>query len=233
MSIYVIGDLHLSFGVDKPMNIFGDNWENHEEKIRTNWIKTVTDEDTVILPGDFSWAMKLEESIKDFEFLNSLPGKKLLSKGNHDYWWSSLKKMRKFLEDNKLQNIDFIYNNSYLVENKIIVAIRGWITNPANPEDYKILRRENERLVLSIKDGIEKYGNDKEIIPFIHYPPFYKQMVPEEINFESTLKQYRIKRCYYAHLHGDGHKEAMEGILNGIRYQLVSSDYLNFNLIKL
>ena len=149
MSIYVIGDLHLSFGVNKPMNIFGDNWENHEEKIRTNWIKKVTDGDTVILPGDFSWAMKLEESIKDFEFLNSLPGKKLLSKGNHDYWWSSLKKMRRFLEDNKFQNIDFIYNNSYLVEDKIIVAIRGWITNPASPEDYKILRRENERLVLS------------------------------------------------------------------------------------
>ena len=120
MSIYVIGDLHLSFGVNKPMNIFGDNWENHEEKIRTNWIKKVTDEDTVILPGDFSWAMKLEESIKDFEFLDSLPGKKLLSKGNHDYWWNSLKKMRKLLEDNKFQNIDFIYNNSYLVEDKII-----------------------------------------------------------------------------------------------------------------
>ena len=120
-----------------------------------------------------------------------------------------------------------------MVEDKIIVAIRGWITNPASPEDYKILRRENERLVLSIKDGIEKYGNDKEIIPFIHYPPFYKQMVPEEINFESTLKQYGITRCYYAHLHGEGHKEAIEGILNGIRYQLVSSDYLNFDLIKL
>lgn len=233
MSIYVIGDLHLSFGVDKPMNIFGDNWENHEEKIRTNWIKTVTDRDTVILPGDFSWAMKLEESIKDFEFLNSLPGKKLLSKGNHDYWWNSLKKMRKFLEDNNFQNIDFIYNNSYLVEDKIIVAIRGWITNPTSPEDYKILRRENERLALSIKDGIEKYGNDKEIISFIHYPPFYKQMVPNEINFENTLKEYGIKRCYYAHLHGEGHKEAIEGILNGIRYQLVSSDYLNFSLIQM
>lgn len=233
MSIYVIGDLHLSFGVDKPMNIFGDNWENHEEKIRTNWIKMVTDEDTVILPGDFSWAMKLEESVKDFEFLNSLPGKKLLSKGNHDYWWNSLKKMRKFIEDNNFQNIDFIYNNSYLVEDRIIVAIRGWITNSASPEDYKILRRENERLILSIKDGIEKYGNDKEIISFIHYPPFYKQMVPNEINFENTLKEYGIKRCYYAHLHGEGHKEAIEGILNGIRYQLVSSDYLNFNLIKL
>ena len=233
MSIYVIGDLHLSFGVNKPMNIFGDNWENHEEKIRTNWIKKVTDGDTVILPGDFSWAMKLEESIKDFEFLNSLPGKKLLSKGNHDYWWSSLKKMRKFLEDNNFQNIDFIYNNSYLVEDKIIVAIRGWVTNPASPEDYKILRRENERLVLSIEDGIEKYGNDKEIIPFIHYPPFYKQMVPEESNFESALKQYKIQRCYYAHLHGDGHKEAIEGVINGISYTLVSSDFLNFELLKI
>ena len=233
MSIYVIGDLHLSFGVNKPMNIFGDNWENHEEKIKTNWIKTVTDEDTVILPGDFSWAMKLEESIKDFEFLDSLPGKKLLSKGNHDYWWNSLKKMRKFLEYNNFQNIDFIYNNSYLVEDKIIVAIRGWITNPTSPEDYKILRRENERLILSIKDGIEKYGNDKEIISFIHYPPFYKQSVPEEIDFIKKLKKYNIKKCFYAHLHGDSHKEAIEGIRDGIQYKLISSDYLNFELYKI
>ena len=177
--------------------------------------------------------LRLEETKKDFEFINNLPGKKLLSKGNHDYWWSSLQKMRQFIKDNGFENIDFIYNNSYLIEDKIIVAIRGWVTNPSNPEDYKILRRENERLILSINDGISKYGEDKEIIPFIHYPPFYKQMVPNEINFENTLKEYGVKRCYYAHLHSEGHKEAIEGILNGIRYQLVSSDYLNFNLIEI
>ena len=233
MSIFVIGDLHLSFEVNKPMNVFGNNWDNYEEKIKNSWLNKVNENDTVIIPGDFSWAMRLEETKKDFEFINQLPGKKLISKGNHDYWWNSLRKMRQYLLDNNLNNIDFIYNNSYLIENKIIVAIRGWVTNPTSPEDYKILKRENERLVLSIKDGIEKYGDDKEIIPFIHYPPFYKQMVPNEINFESTLKQYKIQRCYYAHLHGDGHKEAIEGVINGISYTLVSSDFLNFELLKI
>lgn len=232
MSIFVIGDLHLSFEVDKPMNIFGDNWDGYEEKIRQNWISKVNENDTVILPGDFSWAMRLEETKKDFEFINNLPGKKLLSKGNHDYWWSSLQKMRQFIKDNEFENIDFIYNNSYLIEDKIIVAIRGWVTNPANSEDYKILRRENERLILSINDGISKFGEDKEIIPFIHYPPFYKQMVPDEINFEITMKKYGVTRCYYAHLHGDGLKEAFEGEHNGITYKLVSSDYLRFDLIQ-
>ena len=232
MSIFVIGDLHLSFEVDKPMNIFGDNWNGYEEKIKQNWINKVSENDTVVLPGDFSWAMRLEETKKDFEFINNLPGIKLLSKGNHDYWWSSLQKMRQFINDNGFNNIDFIYNNSYLVENKILIAIRGWVNNPSNPDDYKILRRENERLILSINDGIGKFGSNKEIIPFIHYPPFYKQMVPDEINFEETMKKFGIKRCYYAHLHGEGLKDAFEGEHNGIQYKLVSSDYLKFDLIQ-
>ena len=232
MAVYAIADLHLP-ARQKPMDVFGEHWRDHFRRIREDWLARVAPGDLVLLPGDLSWAMRLEDAAEDLRSIAALPGTKLLLRGNHDYWWSSLKKMRKFLEDNKFQNIDFIYNNSYLVEDKIIVAIRGWITNPASPEDYKILRRENERLVLSIEDGIEKYGNDKEIIPFIHYPPFYKQMVPEEINFESTLKQYGITRCYYAHLHGDGHKEAIEGVINGISYTLVSSDFLNFELLKI
>ena len=115
MSIYVIGDLHLSFGVNKPMNIFGENWEKHYEKIKENWLRKVKDEDTVILPGDFSWATYLEESEKDFEFLNNLSGKKILLKGNHDYWWTTVTKMKKFLEEKNIQNIDFLYNNSFLI----------------------------------------------------------------------------------------------------------------------
>ena len=233
MSIYVIADLHLSFSVDKPMDIFGNNWEKHSEKIKKNWIEKVKPEDTVILPGDFSWATYLDETKEDFEYLNSLPGKKILSKGNHDYWWTTVSKMRKFLEDNNFDNIDFLYNNSFLIENKIIVGTRGWGTNLKAKEDIKILKRENLRLELSIKDGIEKYGNDKEIIAFIHYPPFYKEPVPEDIDFIKTLNKYNIKRCYYGHLHGESHKEAIEGLLNGIEYKLVSSDFLNFDLVKI
>ncbi len=233
MAIYVIGDLHLSFGVDKPMNIFGDNWENHAEKIKNNWIKKVKEEDTVILPGDFSWAMYLEESEKDFQFLNSLPGRKILSKGNHDYWWTTVTKMYKFLKEKKFENIDFLYNNSYLIEDKIIVGTRGWITNPKSEENYKILKRENDRLKISLNSGIKQFGNDKEIFAFIHYPPFFKEMVPEEINFRATLEKYNVSKCVYAHLHGDSHKEAIEGEINGISYRLASSDYLNFDLTKL
>lgn len=233
MAIYVIGDLHLSFGVDKPMNIFGDNWENHAEKIKNNWIKKVKEEDTVILPGDFSWAMYLEESEKDFQFLNSLPGRKILSKGNHDYWWTTVTKMYKFLKEKNFENIDFLYNNSYLIEDKIIVGTRGWITNPKSEENYKILKRENDRLKISLNSGIKQFGNDKEIFAFIHYPPFFKEMVPKEINFRATLEKYNVSKCVYAHLHGDSHKEAIEGEINGISYRLASSDYLNFDLIKL
>lgn len=233
MSIYIIGDLHLSFSVDKPMDIFGNNWENHAEKIKSNWLKKVKEEDTVILPGDFSWATYLEETYEDFKFLNTLPGKKIMSKGNHDYWWSTLTSMNKFLAENEFKNIGFLYNNSYLVENKIIVGTRGWINSWRSQENYKILKRENDRLILSIEDGLKKYGTDKEIIAFIHYPPFYKETVPEEIDFIKTLNKYNIKKCYYAHLHGDSHIEAIEGVVNGIEVKLVSSDYLKFDLLKI
>jgi hypothetical protein len=215
------------------MDIFGDNWEKHAEKIKKNWIEKVKPEDTVILPGDFSWATYLEESKADFEFLNSLPGKKILSKGNHDYWWTTVTKMRQFLKDNNFENIDFLYNNSYLVENKIIVGTRGWITNFKSADNAKILKRENDRLKISIEDGIKKYGTDKEIIAFIHYPPFFKEQVPDEFNFIQMMKKYNIKRCIYGHLHGESHSEAIEGVVDGIEYRLASSDYLNFDLIKL
>ena len=141
MSIFVIADLHLSFGVNKPMDIFGSNWERHEEKIAKSWKEKVKEEDLVLLPGDFSWAMKLEDTQKDFEYLNSLPGKKLLLKGNHDYWWTTLNKMRKFINDNKFENIDFIQNNYYEFEDKIITGVHGWIIG-GKEEDNKILRRE-------------------------------------------------------------------------------------------
>ena len=233
MPIYAIADLHLSFPQNKPMDIFGNNWENHAEKIKNNWLNKVKQSDYVIIPGDFSWAMYLEETKKDFDYLNNLPGKKILLRGNHDYWWNTLTKMNKFMQENKFDNIDFLYNNSYLVEDKIIVGTRGW--NVLDTEnDSKMIKRENARLELSINDGIKKYGNDKEMIAFMHYPPINKSdLMENDTEFVRTLKKYNIKRCYYGHLHGIAHKDAIEGNIQGIEYRLISADYLNFDLIKL
>ncbi len=230
MAIYGISDLHLSFGIDKPMDIFGSNWENHEQKVKENWIKKVKEDDLVLLPGDFSWAMYMEEAKKDFEYLNELPGTKLLLKGNHDYWWTSLLKMREFLKENNFKNIDFIHNNSYLWEDKIIVGTRGWSEQEENAE--KIIRRENIRLELSLKNGIEQFGEDKEIIVCMHYPPFnrYEEL---ELNFIKTMKKYNVTKCIYGHIHGDAHKDAMQGIIDGIEFKMISSDYTNFDLVQI
>ena len=233
MSLFVIGDLHLSFSVDKPMDIFGNNWENHAEKIKKNWIEKVKPEDTVILPGDFSWATYLDESKADFEYLNLLPGRKILSKGNHDYWWNTVSKMKNFLFENNFENIEFLYNNSFCVENKVIVGARGWLNLYKEDDNYKILKRENDRLKLSIAYANKEFDNSLEKIAFIHYPPFYKESVPEEIDFIKTLKDNNIKRCFYGHLHGPSHKDAFEGMLDGIEFKLISSDYLDFNLVEI
>ena len=233
MSIYVIADLHLSFLENKPMEVFGSNWENHAEKIKKNWIEKVKEEDCVILPGDFSWAMYLKDTILDFDYLNKLPGRKILLKGNHDYWWTTLKKLNEFIEENNFSNIEFLYNNSYLVEDKIIVGTRGWNILDIE-EDGKMLKRENARLELSIEDGIKKYGLEKEKIAFMHYPPINKNDIirNEKSIFVKTLEKYNIHKCYYGHLHGMSHKEAVEGNIDGVEYKLISADYTNFELIK-
>lgn len=232
MSIYAISDLHLSFGDNKPMDVFGVNWENHTEKVKENWIKKVTDNDLVILPGDFSWATYLKDTYMDFEYLNSMPGKKILLKGNHDYWWTSLKKMKEYIEENNFHNIDFLHNNSFEFENKIIVGTRGW-QDENNSEDKRITKREIIRLDLSIQDGINKYGDDKEIIVCMHYPPFNKYE-EAEFSYIDIMKKYNVVKCIYGHLHGEtSHKEAKEGLINGIEFKLVSSDYTGFDLIEL
>ena len=234
MSIYVIADLHLSFGTNKPMDIFGDNWDNHPEKVKQDWIAKVKPEDTVILPGDFSWATYIEDAKQDFQFLNELPGKKILLKGNHDYWWTTLTKMREFIKENDFENIDFLYNNAYLVEDKIIVGSRGWILQDGE-ENKKMINRENERLKLSFKDGIEKYGENKEILVFMHYPPINsKELLGNQyLEFYKTMREYNVKDCYYGHLHGNSHKEAIEGEVGGINFHLISADYLDFKLVKI
>lgn len=234
MAIYAIADLHLSFLENKPMEIFGDNWERHDEKIRENWLKKVKEHDYIILPGDFSWAMYLKDTILDFDYLNKLPGHKILLKGNHDYWWTTLKKLKEFVAENKFNNIEFLYNNSYLIENKIIVGTRGWNISDIE-EDKKITKRENARLELSIQDGIKKYGADKEIICFMHYPPINKNDIikKERSIFVNTLEKFNIHKCFYGHLHGISHKDAVEGNIEGIEYKLISADYTKFDLIKI
>lgn len=234
MSIYAIGDLHLSFNENKPMSIFGENWEGYEEKLKDNWANLVKQDDMVILLGDFSWSTYLKDTYKDFEYINKLPGKKLLLKGNHDYWWTTLKSMRKFIEENKFQNIDFIYNNSYEFEDKIIVGTRGWILGE-DEESKKMINREVNRLEISIKDALQNFGDNKEKVVCMHYPPIIKQNIQRnEINpFVHILKKYNIKQCYYGHLHGSAINDAVEGEYFGINFKLVSADGLKFNLLKI
>ena len=234
MSIFVIGDLHLSFNNPKPMDIFGENWSGHEEKIRSNWIENVTENDLVILPGDFSWETYLNGTKPDFEFLNSLPGKKLLLKGNHDYWWTTVTSMRTFLKENNYTNIDFLYNNSYEFEGKIICGTRGWSIIDEET-DKKLINRELIRLEISLKDGINKYGTNKEIIVFMHYPPITRAKIisEQEADFVELMKKYNIKRCYYGHLHGASIADAVEGEIEGIDFKLVSADGLDFKLLKI
>ena len=233
MSIYVIGDLHLPFGVNKPMDIFGDGWQDYTEKIKENWSQKVKPEDTVILAGDFSWAIYLEQTYRDFEYLNLLPGRKIMLKGNHDYWWTTVTSMKRYLEENNFNNIDFLYNNSFLIEDRIFVGTRGWaLLDTENSE--KMIKREAARLELSIQDAIKKYGEDKEIICIMHYPPIAKTKMKNEYTYDSKfldiMKQYKIKKCYYGHLHGNSHKDAVEGNVEGIDFYLISGDYLQFRL---
>ena len=228
MAIYAISDLHLSFNTNKPMNIFG--WNDYEEKIREDWKNKVKNNDLVLLPGDFSWEMKLNDTYKDFKFLADLPGKKLLLKGNHDYWWSTVTSMRKYIDSKEFKNIDFLYNNSYEFENKIIAGTKGWNISE-DQEDIRLTKREVARLELSIKDGISKYGEDKEIIVFMHYPPLTKNYMKTE--YTELMTKYNIKRCYYGHLHANSIQDAIEGNAEGIEYKLVSSDGLDFKLLKI
>ena len=233
MSIYVIGDLHLSFKNPKPMDIFGDNWENHEEKIKQDWLSKVKNEDTVILAGDFSWAINMEDALDDFQFINNLPGKKILLKGNHDYWWTTVTSMKRKLEQNNILNIDFLYNNSFEIENKILCGTRGWsLLEEDSDEDKKIINREVGRLKYSIQDGIQKYGDEKEIIVFLHYPPITQAYLfkNEPSPFIEVLKESEIKKCYYGHLHGPSIKDAVNGNIEEIELKLVSADGVDLEL---
>ena len=233
MSIYTIADLHLSFNEDKPMNVFGEIWNDYEEKIKEDWNKKVKENDLVVLPGDFSWSIYLKDTYKDFEYLNKLTGKKLLLKGNHDYWWTTVTSMRNYIKENDFKDIDFLYNNSYKFGNTIIVGTRGWILSEES-EAKRMINRESARLELSIEDALKVKEDDDEIIAFMHYPPILKSNVQKnEMNeFIKILKKYDIKKCYYGHLHSSSIKDAIEGNYFGIEFKLVSANGLDFKLEK-
>lgn len=219
MSIFAISDLHLSLGVDKPMDIF-KGWDNYTARLQANWKRLVKPEDTVILPGDFSWGLKIEETVKDFQFLESLPGKKLLLKGNHDLWWSTAKKIHEFFESHNFSSVDIIYNNCAVVENYAIAGTRGWFYDDTGSK--KVLMREAGRLDTSLT-AAEKTG--LPILCFLHYPPVYGDSVCNEI-FD-IIKKHSIKKVYYGHIHGLGYINAVKEY-NGVEFKLISCDCIDF-----
>lgn len=227
MSLYVIADLHLSLSTNKPMDIFG-GWHDYMKRLERNWRAKVKDEDTVVVPGDISWGMNFEDSKKDFMFLNDLPGKKILMKGNHDYWWDTKSKMDKFFSENGFDTMNILHNNHYSYGNIGICGTRGWINETSAPADKKVLLREAGRLDASIqsalKDGLKP-------VAFLHYPPIFA----EDHNFEmlDVLHKHGIKWCFYGHIHGRGCEKAINGIVDGINYRLISSDYLHFDPLEI
>lgn len=219
MSIYAISDLHLSLSAEKPMDIFR-GWENSTNRIEANWKRLVKNEDTVILPGDFSWGLKLEETVKDFQFLNSLPGKKILLKGNHDLWWSTLSKINKFFEENKIDTVDLLFNNAFLVEGRAICGTRGWLYDA--DADSKIRKREVGRLKASL-EAAKKLGG--EPLVFLHYPPVYGEFVCEDIL--QVLEAYGVKTVYHGHIHGSGFNNAVK-TYKDFEFKLISADCIDF-----
>lgn len=227
MALYALSDLHLSFTQHKPMDIFGPAWENHEEKIKNNWISTVGEEDTVLLGGDLSWSMTHEEALKELRFIDSLPGRKIIIRGNHDYWWGSIKKLNALSP-----SMDFIQNNFFTFEDIAVCGTRGWTCEGSEKfteEDFKIYDRERQRLINSLKPAKDK-GYER-IIAMIHYPPFNESR--EDSIFTDLFEEYGVEKVIYGHLHGNALKSAFTGMRNGVEYICTSGDYLDFRPLKI
>ena len=222
MSIFAIADTHLSFSDEKPMDIFG-GWQDYVKRLEENWKKVVTDKDTVVIAGDISWAMSLDGALADFKFLNSLPGQKLIFKGNHDYWWCTMKKMESFLKSNNLDSIKILHNNAVRIGDFAVCGSRGWFFDAESDPDNKVLLREAGRVRRSVECAKELGG---EPIVFLHYPPLTVNMVCSEIADE--LKNGEVKRCFYGHLHGASLKSAFVGEKDGVKYDVISADFLKF-----
>ena len=223
MSLFVIGDTHLSLSTDKPMDIFG-GWKNYMQRLEENWRSVVQPQDTVIIPGDVSWGMSLEQAKEDFLFLHRLPGKKILMKGNHDYWWTTRAKMESFLEENGLDSLSILHNNAVSVEGLSLCGSRGWMFEQGQEYDKKIINREAGRIRASLQDA-QRFGEQEKVL-FLHYPPVFMQdSIPE---FFEVMNQYGVRRCYYGHIHSQGCRFAFQGEWCGVQLEMVSADYMRF-----
>lgn len=225
MSIFAISDLHLSFSVDKPMDVFGSRWENHTEVLKQNWNNCITDDDIVLMPGDSSWGTYLPDCLEDFKFIDSLPGKKIITKGNHDYWWETISKLNRFLLENNIKSIEFLHN-SYVMHNGIaICGTKGYPDNLTKEDDERLYQRELSRLRLSLEKASAE--SPEKIIVMLHYPPDVKS------DFANVMEEFKANICVYGHLHDKATLNGFKGEHKGILYQLVSCDYLKFNPVKL
>ena len=222
MALYAIGALHLSLGVEKPMDIFGGAWINYMGKLKDG-MSVINEDDTVVLLGDISWALDLEQAKEDFAWINSIPGRKIILTGNHDYWWCTAKKFYEFCAENNFTNIYLLHNNHFDYEDVAICGTRGWFFEEerSGSHDEKVFKRELLRLEESLKRAA-----DKRKLVFLHYPPRYKGYICEEII--ALLNKYDVRMCYYGHLHGASHGLAQEGLWDGIEYKLLSADRLDF-----
>ena len=227
MALYAIGDLHLCLGAPKPMDIFGGNWTGYMDKLEKGF-SCVTEEDTTVLLGDLSWALDLQEAQPDFAWIDRIPGRKIILKGNHDYWWSTAKKFYKFCQDNGFSNQFVLNNNFYEYDGYAICGTRGWFfeEEKSGQHDEKVFKRELLRLETSLKEA-----GERPKLVFLHYPPRYKGYTCEPILV--LLERYDVRHCYYGHLHGASHGLAMEGIWDGVEYHLVSADKIQFQPVKI
>jgi len=223
LALYTIGDLHLSLSSDKPMDVFGGGWENYQEKIRQGF-STLKPDDVCVLCGDISWGMTIKESMEDFRFIENLPGRKILLKGNHDYWWETVTKIKKAFAENGISSIDILHNNAFSYNGYAICGTRGWLLeNEADAvHNAKITAREAARLRASLNAAD---SSDIKLC-FLHFPPRYRDQSCQEII--EVMKEYGVKNCYYGHIHGYGQHYAAVGESDGINYHMVSADYVGF-----
>ena len=234
MSLFVISDLHLDILTNqKSMEVFGDKWKNYTQRLKNNWLAVVDEKDTVIIPGDISWALTLEESIHDLNWINALPGRKILMKGNHDFWWSTSKKMKSFFARNELDTLEILHNGAIEVENYILAGSRGWFVDKSTqPQgvvnvDYdKVINREKIRLGMSLDEAKKLQDiSGKEILVFFHFPPVWGDFVCEELI--SLLKEYNISRVYFGHIHGSYNISSVFEY-DGIQFKMISADFIDF-----
>ena len=230
MALYVIGDTHFSEGCEKPMDVFGGRWIGYRDKL-IQGLSVLQEEDTLVLCGDFSWGMSLQEALPDFRLLDSFPGRKLLLKGNHDYWWETVAKMKRFFAEYHINSIDFLHNNCFTYNEVVLCGTRGWFfdKNDQTTTEDKIFKREVMRLEASLKCG--KQAGGEKLLCFLHYPPVCGGVeVPQ---MTELLQRYNVDTCYYGHLHGEAIRGAFNGVKNGVSYRLVSADALSFRPVRI